>query len=483
MKVTIFKRLVISYLVIILLIIFLGVYTTLRLNRLNQIINYIISVDTATVKVVGELTDTIFTQVGYEEKYLISKDQDFYQRFWEIGDYVKKNIKKLEEISDTVEKKNLIKKIKKAHESYISLFEKKVFSAVQNTSDKAYREYKQKKQNIINEISQNLREIAEIAKLDRDKKMEMASAISLQVIKVTTITAGIAIMMVVLISFLNTRNINRPILLLQEKTKQVAKGKFGPPVYISSPPEIKELANAFNTMCERLKELDEMKIDFISHLSHELRTPLTAIKEASSMLLEGVFTDMPEKQYELFSIIKEECERLINGVNRILDLSRMEAGMMSYKFRTFSLFPIIEKSTLKLTPLAQRKKIKIEMNIEDNLPLVRIDEERITQVIENLLSNAIKFTADGGKISISANKNEGNMITVSVTDTGCGIPQEELEKVFEKFKRIESGWVAVRGTGLGLSIAKHIITAHGGQIWVESEPGKGSTFYFTLPVS
>ena len=111
MKVTIFKRLVISYLVIILLIIFLGVYTTLRLNRLNQIINYIISVDTATVKVVGELTDTIFTQVGYEEKYLISKDQDFYQRFWEIGDYVKKNIKKLEEISDTVEKKNLIKPI------------------------------------------------------------------------------------------------------------------------------------------------------------------------------------------------------------------------------------------------------------------------------------------------------------------------------------------------------------------------------------
>lgn len=166
-----------------------------------------------------------------------------------------------------------------------------------------------------------------------------------------------------------------------------------------------------------------------------------------------------------------------------IDLSRMEAGMMSYKFRTFSLFPIIEKSTLKLTPLAQRKKIKIEMNIEDNLPLVRIDEERITQVIENLLSNAIKFTADGGKISISANKNEGNMITVSVTDTGCGIPKEELEKVFEKFKRIESGWVAVRGTGLGLSIAKHIITAHGGQIWVESEPGKGSTFYFTLPVS
>ena len=476
MKMTIFKRFVISYLVIILLIIFLGVYTALRLNQLNQIINYMISVDSATIKLTEELSDAILTQVGFEEKYLISKDKDFYQRFWEIRDYISKNIRKLRYIADTTKKRKLVKEIKKVYDSYLFLFKDALY-------DSNKEEYQLRKQKIISEISQKLKEIANIARLDRDKKMQMASDISLQVIKVTTITAAIGLIMVILISFFNTRNINRPILLLKEKTKEVARGKFGSPLNISSPPEIKELTNSFNTMCERLKELDEMKKDFISHLSHELRTPLTAIKEASNMLLEGVFKDVPEKQYELFSIIKEECERLINSVNRILDLSRMEAGMMTYNFKTASIIPIIKKSVTKLIPLAQKKKIDIELNLSDKISLTKIDEEKIAQVIENLLDNALKFTLEGGKVIITAMENEKGMIEVSVADTGCGIPKDDLEKVFDKFKRIESGWVAVRGTGLGLSIAKHIITAHGGQIWVKSEPGKGSVFYFTLPVS
>ena len=476
MKMTIFKRFVISYLVIILLIIFLGVYTALRLNQLNQIINYMISVDSATIKLTEELADAILTQVGFEEKYLISKDKDFYQRFWEIRDYISKNIRKLRYIADTTKKRKLVKEIKKVYDSYLFLFKDALY-------DSNKEEYQLRKQKIISEISQKLKEIANIARLDRDKKMQMASDISLQVIKVTTITAAIGLIMVILISFFNTRNINRPILLLKEKTKEVARGKFGSPLNISSPPEIKELTNSFNTMCERLKELDEMKKDFISHLSHELRTPLTAIKEASNMLLEGVFKDVPEKQYELFSIIKEECERLINSVNRILDLSRMEAGMMTYNFKMASIIPIIQKSVTKLIPLAQKKKIDIELNLSDKISLTKIDEEKIAQVIENLLDNALKFTLEGGKVIITAMENEKGMIEVSVADTGCGIPKDDLEKVFDKFKRIESGWVAVRGTGLGLSIAKHIITAHGGQIWVKSEPGKGSVFYFTLPVS
>ena len=476
MKMTIFKRFVISYLVIILLIIFLGVYTALRLNQLNQIINYMISVDSATIKLTEELSDAILTQVGFEEKYLISKDKDFYQRFWEIRDYISKNIRKLRYIADTTKKRKLVKEIKKVYDSYLFLFKDALY-------DSNKEEYQLRKQKIISEISQKLKEIANIARLDRDKKMQMASDISLQVIKVTTITAAIGLIMVILISFFNTRNINRPILLLKEKTKEVARGKFGSPLNISSPPEIKELTNSFNTMCERLKELDEMKKDFISHLSHELRTPLTAIKEASNMLLEGVFKDVPEKQYELFSIIKEECERLINSVNRILDLSRMEAGMMTYNFKMASIIPIIQKSVTKLIPLAQKKKIDIELNLSDKISLTKIDEEKIAQVIENLLDNALKFTLEGGKVIITAMENEKGMIEVSVADTGCGIPKDDLEKVFDKFKRIESGWVAVRGTGLGLSIAKHIITAHGGQIWVKSEPGKGSVFYFTLPVS
>ncbi|MDH3827471.1 MAG: cell wall metabolism sensor histidine kinase WalK, partial [Desulfobacterales bacterium] len=262
------------------------------------------------------------------------------------------------------------------------------------------------------------------------------------------------------------------------------KGKFEKIRDISSPPEIKELADDFNLMCERLKELDEMKIDFISHVSHNLRTPLTAIKEATGMLIEGTYADTPEKQRELLAITEEECERLINSVTRILDLSRMEAKMMDYQLKESDLMPVIQKSLLKLAPIARREKIDLELKPPPDLPPAKIDVERISQLMENLIGNALKFSSEGGKVVLSVYvRNYGKQfLEVSVADTGCGIPNENLERIFDKFKRIDRGRETDRGTGLGLSIAKHIIADHGGKIWAQSKLGEGSTFFFTLPV-
>ena len=482
MKLTIFTRLIISYLAIILLIICLGVYAVLSLNYVNQSMDYIISVDGATVRLTTELTDNVLTQRGFEEKYFVLRDQDFYKHFWRAEKIFLKAIEKLEDIADTSQKRKLVKETKNVYSFYTSLFRKEVSFLGRNPNKGRYKIYREKSGKLIDEIVQKLQKIARMADLDRENKTQAAGAISIQVKKMTTAMVGIAVLMVILISVLNTRSINRPILLLKEKTREVAKGRYPQPLHIPSPPEIRDLAAAFNAMCERLKELDDMKIDFISHVSHKLRTPLTAIQEASSMLLDGVFTRAPEREHELFSIIKEECKRLIDEVNRILDLSRMEAGMMDYHFETFDIIPTIRKTVLKLTPLAQKKGIDLEMNLRDELPLVRMDRERITQVVEELLGNALKFTAEGGKITISVLKSKKGMLEVSVSDTGCGIPEEELERVFDKFKRIEGGRATERGTGLGLSLAKHIITVHGGQIWAGSEPGKGSAFSFTLPV-
>ena len=468
---------------IILLIICLGLYTTFKLNQLNAIINYVTSVDGLTIRITDKLLDAILTQSGFEEKYLISKDKDFSQRFFEIGDYFTKNMHELSLLADTPQKRELVFNVSKAHDRYLSLFKKETSLPTYNESQGNFEGYEKEKENVIQEIGEALGEITEIAKTDREAKIEEVSAICLHLIRVTIITVSIAMIVGVIISFINTWSINKPILLLQEKTREIAKGKFNVPLSISSPPEIKELGVAFNTMCERLKELDDMKIDFISHVSHQLRTPLTSIREASNMLIEGIFTDVAKKQHELFSIIKDECERLINSVNRILDLSRMEAGMMKYDFHSYSMVSIITNSVSNLAPLTQRKEITVEMNLPDDLPQVKINEERIVQVVEELLGNAIKFTEQSGRITIFALHDiENKIIRVSIADTGCSIPKEELDKIFDKFKRIEKGWTAMRGTGLGLSIAKHIIAAHGGKIWAESKPGKGSIFYFTLPV-
>jgi two-component system sensor histidine kinase GlrK len=162
----------------------------------------------------------------------------------------------------------------------------------------------------------------------------------------------------------------------------------------------------------------------------------------------------------------------------------MEAKMMDYQLKESDLLPVLQKSLLKLAPIAQRKKIELELKPPDKLPYARIDEDRISQLMENLIGNALKFSAEGGKVVLSINvKNYGTrVLEVAVKDTGCGIPKENLERIFDRFKRIDRGRGTQRGTGLGLSIAKHIIADHGGKIWAQSKIGQGSTFFFTLPV-
>ncbi|MBW1900434.1 MAG: HAMP domain-containing histidine kinase [Deltaproteobacteria bacterium] len=484
MKFTIFKRLMFGYMVIMLFVIFLAGYMTLNLNRLNHLTRSIASLDSKTIGSIERLRDAIFSQVSFEKKYLISKDKDFHKKFWEIQKYVMEGMKGTEGIADTSEKKKLSFETRKLYDRYVFLFREEV-DFIAGEQSYSQKEYQEERERIIAGINKKLRKIIKIARSDRDQMIHASSQTSSHVLKVVMVTAGTAIILGVLISFFNTRGINRAILLLQRKTDDIARGKFEDVPNITSPPEIKALADDFKIMCERLKELDQMKIDFISHVSHDLRTPLTAIKEASSMLLEGTYVDVPEKQHELLTITKEECERLIDSVNKILDLSRMEAKMMDYHFRQCSLAPVIQRGVLKVAPIALRKKISLELKPPPDIPPVRIDEERIGQVVQNLIGNALKFTREGDfiVIKISPSNTDKGFVEVSVSDTGCGIQEDNLDLIFDKFKQIDSGIQTVRGTGLGLSIAKHIITAHGGKIWAESEPGKGSSFFFTLSVS
>ena len=235
-------------------------------------------------------------------------------------------------------------------------------------------------------------------------------------------------------------------------------------------------------MCAKLKEVDKLKSDFFSTMSHELRTPLTSIKEGTALLREGVAGTITEKQKRLLTIISEESHRLIGLVNSLLDLSKMEAGMMTYTFEQASLPPLIDKAIMEIGPLVEAKKITVEAKMNEALPLIKMDSERILQALRNLVGNAVKFTPDGGWVGVSARPvNRG--VQVSVTDTGPGIPAENLTTIFDKFQQAtHAGSYQSKGTGLGLAIVKHIITSHGGKIWAESEPGQGSTFIFILPV-
>lgn len=482
MKFTIFKRLTFGYATFLLLVIFLGAYVTLKLNQLNGLTREIASVHAISLTLSEHLLDKLLSQVGFEKKYLISKDSDFFIKFWEKHRQITEDINKLTELLQTEENKKLFSKVQIEYENYLFLFQAEA-EALRRIPDYPRSRFQKQKDNHIDQINRCMKNIIEVVREQRDHKITQSSQISSQVLRVTALTTAMAVVIGLLISFYNTRSINHSILLLQKKTKEISRGNFEKIRNIFSPPEIRELANDFNLMTERLKELDEMKKDFISHVSHTLRTPLTAMKEASSMLLEGTYADVPDKQHELLTITKKECERLIESVSRILDLSRMEAKMMDYRLELCHLFPIIQQSVLKLAPIARRKKIDLELKPPANLPAIKMDAERIAQVMENLIGNALKFSDAGGKVVITvALKNEDRQwVEICVADIGCGIPEENLEKIFDRFKRIDSGRQTTLGTGLGLSIAKYIIVDHGGKIWAQSDPGEGSRFFFTLP--
>jgi two-component system sensor histidine kinase GlrK len=467
-----------------LMVVFMGIYVTLKVNQLTAINYRVAKVDGAMINMGEQLFESLFSQAGFEMKYLISRDQDFQQEFDSKKALFTETLEKIAALADSAEATQRIADITAQYRAYVALFERESTRFSQNNAPPG-KEYVEERESLLGRVDESLKRFIHDVKMKRDEKVDLSSRISHRAIRVTVAAAGLTIGLGILISFYITRSIGKPIALLGQKTREMATGKFQKISEMHSPPEIRQLAEDFNFMSERLEQLDNMKLDFISHVSHELRTPLTSIKAASSMLLEGAFDASPERQNELLAIIHDECDRLIGAVNRILDISRMEAGMMDYRFSEGDLPPIVQRTVLNLAPLAQRKKIDLELMPFPELPLVNMDEDRIMQVVDNLLGNALKFTPPGGKVvvSLSSMKDGGDFVQVSIADTGPGILKEHLARIFERFKRIEKVRETTIGTGLGLSIVKHIIADHGGKIWVRSAPGKGSTFSFALPVA
>jgi PAS domain S-box-containing protein len=234
----------------------------------------------------------------------------------------------------------------------------------------------------------------------------------------------------------------------------------------------------------KLKEIDQMKSDFVSNVSHELRTPLTSIRESIGLILEGITGKVTEKQVKFLRIAKRNTERLTNLINDLLDLARIEAGKIEIKKKSINLVDLAKEIMESFDSQAKEKKISLESSFLSSIPHVYADPDRIAQVLTNLLSNALKFTSEGGKVKVRAKlSSDPEFVEASVQDTGLGITPQDLERVFGRFEKIDSPLPErTPGTGLGLAIVKEIIGLHQGEVWAESKPGEGSTFHFTLPV-
>jgi len=228
------------------------------------------------------------------------------------------------------------------------------------------------------------------------------------------------------------------------------------------------------------RRIEAMRRDFISNVSHELRTPLASIKALVETLREGALEDPPAARHFL-ERIEIEVDTLTQMVQELLELARLESGRVILNLQTVNLAEVLVPAVDRLSPQAARAGLRILIDIPPDLPRVQMDPHLFQQVIANLVHNAIKFTPAGGEIRITA-RASADEITVAVSDTGVGIPKEDLPRIFERFYKADRSR-ASGGTGLGLAIAKHVVLSHGGRIWAESQEGRGSTFYFTIPLA
>jgi signal transduction histidine kinase len=225
-------------------------------------------------------------------------------------------------------------------------------------------------------------------------------------------------------------------------------------------------------------ELDQMKSEFISTVSHELRSPLTSIKGALALMLDG---KLDEESHELVAVSKRNADRLVRLVNDILDLSKLEAGKLQLDLRPLDPSALCSDAAASLDGWAQKAGVRLRTCVEPALPCVRADADRIAQVLANLLSNALKFSPRGAEVVLSAARDPRGGVVFRVEDHGPGIAPEFRDKLFTRFAQADRHRREQSGTGLGLAISRALVLEHRGEIWVESELGRGAAFSFMLP--
>lgn len=305
--------------------------------------------------------------------------------------------------------------------------------------------------------------------------------VAIMIIILIAINAGI-------IGFFVSRSLSKPIKEMYNATREIERGNYDVRLDIKTHDEIGELAQAFNrttTALGRLekerKEIDNAKTEFLSITSHELRSPMTPMKAQLQMLEEDYFGKLKKKQKDSLGIVIRNADRLDNIIVDFLEISRIEAARLKFNFKETDLGQTVREIANFMEAFAKEKNIELIVNV-DKLPIIEADSDRVSQVLRNLINNAIKFSDENSKIEIAAELKK-DYILFNVRDYGCGLTPENQLRIFEPFYQVESASRRKHGgTGLGLAICRGIVESQNGKIWVESKPGRGCKFYFSIPL-
>ena len=316
-------------------------------------------------------------------------------------------------------------------------------------------------------------------------EMELFANYQASVSEALALAAGAALIVAVLASFLISRQVVGPVQKMMVVSHRIAEGEYTERINVpgivhsNQLDELDQLALSFNQMADKLEKTEIMRRQLLGDVSHELRTPLTAIKGYMEGLMDGVMSATPETYQQVFA----EADRLQRLVNDLQELSRVEAGAFSLDLKPVSINNLIETVASHLGRQFEEKGIHLQMKLDDNLPELAVDPDRILQVLTNLIGNALQYTQPGGSVYIHSTRNQ-NEAVITVTDTGIGIAPDQLPYIYKRFYRTDKSRSRTSGgSGIGLTIAQALVKAHRGRIWAESQgEGKGSAFHFTLPL-
>jgi len=484
MRLSIFWRLTIGFLAIIALVTAVNLFALHQIRQITELSTRLVVAHYPAIESAKWLIDRLYAQVRSEKKYLAVHDDVFLAHFDDDAREFRQALVALREQESTAEAHSTLKDVENLHDEYRILFHSEARLQPAH-GQKLSKGYEPRRDRIVNGIIKALESFIDFHEATINTVVNDARRRSEQAGVVTKQLVIIALCLGLFLAALATYSILSPLRRLQEHIRQIGRGNFKTDVDVQAPSDLQALVDSVGSMAKRLQELDDLKAEFVSHITHELRSPLTAIHAGTQLLLEEIPGPVSQPQRETLQLMVESSRQLIDMISSLLDLSKIDAGMMEYRIASMDIKRVVETAINKIKLLADREHIRILVDAPRGPLFVKADDGRIQQVLDNLLSNALKFSREGASIQVKIEPDyKARSLRISISDTGRGISPEALPRIFERFyqggARARAG---VAGTGIGLALAKRVVEAHGGKIWAESELGKGTTMTFVLPLS
>lgn len=475
-------------------------YEVVSIHRMQITISRLASVSFRTADSALQMRSDLDLVNFFAQKSFASNDPGYVERLRESSALVDADLHKIESSGRTGEEKSEIHRLA----SFWNAFSDELSRRRQDLGSGSVQEIPGTLVDRLAQLKDETNSVYEAARAGIETDVSESQRSGKMAETFSWIVAWSALLLAALVSVLIVQSISAPLNQLTQGARTIAEGKFSYRLDTSRRDEFGQLAKDFNTMTHRLDELDQMKRDFVSHVSHELKAPLASMQETNQVLLDQIPGMLNDKQKRLLELNVASARRLSAMISNLLDLSRMEAGVMEYELKSTDLADLVRAVAAEFRLQADERADTLEVEVAGQPLMVECDGDRIMQIIRNLLGNAVKFSPRGEGIHVCVLRvlklpsgmpefwrqkvlipEDGRgMALVTVTDSGPGVPDEHKLRIFEKFHQVKQGKkVPGQGTGLGLAISRTITEAHRGAIWVEDNPRGGSIFCLALPTT